>query len=225
MAEVLITGANRGLGLEFVRQLLERGEQVIAGCRHPDQAESLQLLASRSLTILGLDISDIASVNALGDFLTGRQLSLYINNAGVYGSGQSLEDADPDEWMRVFRVNTIMPLILTRTVLPFMTRPGKLAFLSSKMGSITDNSGGSTYIYRSSKTALNQVVKSLAIDLAGQQQSVAALHPGWVRTDMGGPNGLIDAETSVAGMLAVIDQLTSAGSGHFFNYDGSEIPW
>ena len=162
---------------------------------------------------------------ALGKQLAGEKIALFINNAGIYGEQQSLETADWEEWQEVFRVNTIAPLAITRVLLPLMAPGARLVFLSSKMGSIAENTGGSTYVYRSSKSALNQVVKSLAIDLAPRGLHVAALHPGWVRTDMGGPNALIDTATSVHGLLRVIDHLDAAGSGRFYNYDGQQIPW
>lgn len=225
MASILITGANRGIGLEFVSQYLGRGESVIACCRTPSRADALQALACPALSIVPLDVGDPASVADLAGNLSGRELSVFINNAGIYGKGQTLDRVDRDEWLDVFAVNTIAPLLVTRAILPFMVRGGKLLYLSSKMGSIADNSGGSTYVYRSSKTALNQVVKSLSIDLAPSGFRVAALHPGWVRTDMGGPNALIDTRTSVTGMTGVIDSLDEAGSGRFYNYDGQEIPW
>lgn len=227
MNSVLITGANRGIGLEFTRQYLARGENVIACTRVPQQAAELLQLKSPQLEIIALDVSREDSILALAGHLAGRSISLYINNAGVYGQKQDLDQVDPEEWLEVFRINTIAPLLLTRVLLPFMDQqsPGKMVYLSSKMGSIAENSSGSTYVYRSSKTALNQVVKSLSIDLTKEGISVAALHPGWVRTDMGGPNGLIDTQTSVTGLMQVIDGLDQTTNGRFFNYDGSEIPW
>jgi NAD(P)-dependent dehydrogenase (short-subunit alcohol dehydrogenase family) len=231
MKTILITGANRGLGLEFARQFLARGDKVIACCRAPNEAVELQALNNDGLEILPLDVSNEEAIQSLPGRLSGilkeSKIAIFINNAGIYGQTQSLDEVDPEEWLQVLRINTIAPLLLTRALLPLMDRqlPGKLMFLSSKMGSIADNGGGSTYIYRTSKTALNQVVKSLSIDLAAQGLLTAALHPGWVRTDMGGPNGLIDANESVAGMMRVIDALDATTSGHFFNFDGAEIPW
>ena len=227
MSDVLVTGANRGLGLEFTRQYLARGDNVIACCRTPGQAADLKRLENPRLQIVPLDVGDTASIATLPGLLAGRSLSLFINNAGIYGGQQDLAHADPQEWQDVFMVNTIAPLLLSRALLPLMDRkaPGKLVFLSSKMGSVAENTSGSLYLYRSSKAALNQVVKSLSVDLAGDGLLVAALHPGWVRTDMGGPNGLIDAQTSVSGLMSVIDSLDTSTSGHFINYDGSAIPW
>ena len=225
MHTVLITGASRGIGLEFTRQYLARGSRVIACCRNPDSASALQALASPALEVVGLDVSDGAAVAGLPATLPGRSLDLFINNAGIYGDHQGLADADWAEWLTVMSVNVIAPLMLTRALLPLMAANGKLVYLSSKMGSIADNSGGGAYVYRSSKTALNQVVKSLSIDLASRGLATAALHPGWVQTDMGGPNALIDTATSVAGLTGVIDRLDVASSGRFFNYDGQEIPW
>lgn len=226
MNSVLITGANRGIGLEFTRQYLARGEHVIACARTPEQAAELLLLQCPQLEIITLDVGSEASVLALAEQLEGRSISLYINNAGVYGQKQALDQVDPEEWLKVLWINTIAPLLLTRVLLPYMRRQGaKMVYLSSKMGSIAENSSGSTYVYRTSKTALNQVVKSLSIDLAAKGIAIAALHPGWVRTDMGGPNGLTDVQTSVSGLIKVVDELNHSTSGRFYNYDGSEIPW
>ena len=131
------------------------------------------------------------------------------------------------DWESVLKVNAISPLLLTQQIISNLRsgRARKLVYVTSKMGSIDDNRGGGSYIYRSSKTALNSVVRSLSVDLREEGFSVAVLHPGWVRTDMGGPNGLIDVTTSVSGMMSVIEGLSPAGSGQFFNYDGSIIPW
>jgi len=225
MSLILVTGANRGIGLEFTRQYLSRGERVIACCRNPDQSSELQSLACPELDIISLDISDEASITSLPGQLGGQKITVFINNAGVYGSKQALDQIDLSEWIEVFRVNTMAPLLLTRVLLPYMDAGARLAFLSSKMGSIAENTSGSTYVYRSSKTALNQVVRSLSHDLAHQGLPVVVLHPGWVKTDMGGPNALIDTQTSVKGLISVIDNLDESTSGHFFNYDGAEIPW
>ena len=225
MSKILMTGANRGIGLELVRQYLAKGQNVIASCRNPEQAEALLQLKDPGLEIIPLDVSDESAILQLPNLLEGTRLSLFINNAGVYGEGQAMDEVDTREWIEVFRVNTMAPLLLTRSLLPCMEPGGKLAFLSSKMGSIEENSSGSAYVYRTSKTALNQVVKSLSHDLSASGTPVVALHPGWVKTDMGGPNALIDVQTSASGLIRVIENLDLSSSGRFFNYGGEEIPW
>lgn len=228
MATVVVTGANRGIGLELVRQYLQRGEQVVAACRQPDSAKELHALESDNLRITALEITSKDSIHAFCASFTPRSVSILINNAGVYGPrGVSFGLVGRKEWMEVLEVNTIAPLMLTQKFLPSMDAEGdkKLIYMSSKMGSIEDNTSGGNYIYRSSKTALNQVVKSISIDLADQGFIATALHPGWVRTDMGGPEALVDVETSARGLIQVIDGLTEKDSGSFISYDGSPIPW
>ncbi len=229
MASILITGANRGIGLEFTKQYLARGETVIATCRNPQTATELRELADQhsELTVLTLDVSDAASLSSFAPQLGQTAIDIFINNAGVYGPRTGFGDLSEPEWAEVFRVNASAPLVLTQIVIDNL-RAGnlkKMAFLTSKMGSIGDNQGGGSYIYRSSKAALNAAVKSLSIDLADEGFLVGLLHPGWVRTDMGGPNGLIDAPTSVVGLTKVIDELGPSNTGNFFNYDGNIIPW
>jgi len=230
MTTVLITGTNRGIGLEFVRQLLARGDTVLATCRHPDSAPALQQLQkeNRQLRVLELDVASTESLQKFPQQLAADAIDIFINNAGVYGPRDaSFGNVDGETWMSVLRVNSIAPILLTQLLIDKL-RVGvdkKLLYVTSKMGSIDDNSGGGSYIYRSSKTALNAVVKSLAVDLADEGFKAAVLHPGWVLTDMGGPNALIDTATSVAGMMGVIDSLDIEQSGSFFNYDGSVIPW
>lgn len=223
---ILITGANRGLGLEFARQYLMAGARVIAACREPDQALALHALADLGdLLVLPLEVTDWPQVAALADTLRGERIDVLVNNAGVYGGeAQALGEIDVELWQAVLAVNTIAPLKLVDAVLPLLAPGAIVAQITSLMGSIADNGSGGCYYYRSSKAALNMVNKSLAIDLAGRCLCVA-LHPGWVLTDMGGPNALIDAKTSVAGMRQVLAQLTPAQSGLFLKYDGRELPW
>ncbi len=230
MATVLITGTNRGLGLEFVKHFLGRSDTVIATCRDSSSATELQALAANNenLSLKNLDVSDAQSMAAFATELKDTPIDMFINNAGVYGPRDAnFGNVGSSEWEQVIRVNAIAPMLLTQLIIGSL-RQGtekKLVYVTSKMGSIDDNKGGGSYIYRSSKTALNSVVKSLSVDLACEGFSVAVVHPGWVRTDMGGPNGLIDVQTSVSGMLAVIDGLSPDNAGDFFNYDGSLIPW
>ena len=230
MATILITGTNRGIGLEFTRQCLVRGDRVIATCRDIEAADALKQL-SRShdeLEIRQLDVSSLESMQEFMQQLAGRPIDIFINNAGVYGpSNANFSEVDAQTWASVLQINSIAPLMLSQLLMPNLRqgKDKKMLYLTSKMGSIDDNSGGGSYIYRSSKAALNSVVKSLAIDLAGEGFSAALLHPGWVLTDMGGPNALIDTETSVTGMLKVVDDLGPQSSGSFFNYDGAIIPW
>jgi len=153
---------------------------------------------------------------------------IYSYNAGVIGSGaQRFGSVTSPDWLEVLRVNLIAPLLISQSLITNIEKglEKKMFFLSSKVGSISDNTGGGMYIYRSSKTALNQVVKSLSIDLLSKGISVIALHPGWVRTDMGGPNALISIEESVNGMATVISKKSLDDTGKFFNFDGKEIPW
>lgn len=230
MATVLITGTNRGIGLEFVSQFLARGDRVLATCRNVKSADSLNQLRSSNdnLDVLALDVSSTESMQAFIRQLDGVAIDVFINNAGVYGPrAANFGEIDADVWSSVLQVNSIAPLILSQMLLDnlLLGKDKKLIYLTSKMGSIDDNSGGGSYIYRSSKTALNSVVKSIAIDLAPQGFKAAVLHPGWVRTDMGGQNALIDTQTSVNGMMSVIDNLQQNQSGSFFNYDGNIISW
>lgn len=230
MTTVLITGANRGIGLEFARQYLARGDRVIAACRNISAASALQQLGAnhKQLVPLPLDAADDESIAAFPQQLQDEAVDIFINNAGVYGprDGKFGKVAGAD-WLHVLQVNSVAPLLLTQALMPNLRKgkSKKLLYLTSKMGSIADNGGGGHYVYRSSKAALNMVAKSLAIDLASAGFIVAVLHPGWVKTDMGGPNALIDTLTSVTGMVEVIDGLGQQQSGGFYNYDGSVIPW
>lgn len=225
---LLITGANRGLGLEYVKQYAEAGAQVYATVRNPATATALQTLAAQhpNIHVLALDVADVAAIHALSATLSALSIDILISNAGTYPDSR-FGHVDPQAWLQAFQVNTLTTYYLAEAFLPQLRRanPAKLIAMTSKMGSIDDNSGGGEYIYRSSKTALNMVVKSLAIDLAEFGITVAALHPGWVRTDMGGPHGLIDVRTSIAGLRGVIAQLQPTQSGHFIAYDGKAIAW
>jgi len=227
---ILITGTNRGIGLEFVKHYIKNNEKVIATCRNRNSAKDLLELenTTNNLSLVELDVSNPNSINNFTSKIAGLPIDTFISNAGVSGP-KNIEfgNFDAKEWLDVFNVNTIAPLLITQKILKNLRlgKDKKLAFISSKVGSIEDNTSGGMYIYRTSKTALNQVIKSLSIDLKGENFIVVALHPGWVQTDMGGPNALIDTKTSVRGMTEAIDNLTSKNSGKFYNYDGSPIPW
>ncbi|NVJ60433.1 MAG: SDR family oxidoreductase [Gammaproteobacteria bacterium] len=230
MQHLLITGCNRGLGLEFCRQFLEAGWKVTATCREPEHAKSLSELKSKysALSIKQLFLDEPSSFDSFTSELGTQPVDLLINNAGTYGgTPQALDNCDPEQWQHTFLVNSISPILLTRAVLENLrlSKDPKVAFLTSKMGSIGDNSSGRSYLYRSSKAALNAAIKSLSIDLREDNIPVIALHPGWVRTDMGGPNGLIDATESITGLRQRIQQLSLSNSGCFVDYAGNAIPW
>ena len=231
MNTVLVTGANRGLGLEFVRQYAADGWRVVAACRDPGAAGELNRLAAESggrISVIALDVSDLASVRAAAQSLAGAPLDLLINNAGV-GSprGQKLGALDYAAWARVLDVNTLGPMRVTEAFLDHLAAGGgkKVVTITSGMGSIADNGSGGSYAYRSSKAAVNMVVKSLSLDLAPRGITCIVMNPGWVRTDMGGPGGKISPEESIAAMRKVIARLTPTDSGKFFNYDGGQYPW
>jgi NAD(P)-dependent dehydrogenase (short-subunit alcohol dehydrogenase family) len=226
--QVLITGANRGIGLEFARQYAEAGWKVIACCRDLKQAADLQELADTypDIKAYPLDVADFAAIEALAENLKGVKIDVLINNAGVYPHSD-LNHADPEQWLHAFKVNSMAPFKMAAAFTPHIaaSRLKKLVTLSSKMGSLDDNTSGGSYIYRTSKVAANMVMKSLAIDLQAFGISVAVLHPGWVQTEMGGPGALIDTRTSVLGLRKVIEHLNLDNSGRFIAYDGKVINW
>lgn len=226
---ILITGANRGIGLEFCRQYLAQGNNVIACCRTPEQANELKLLAAQypnTLSLVQLDITQEDQHHELRQQLGELKLDILINNAGAYGSkGLDLSQIEADEWSQIISINAIYPMLLTRNLMFNLNAPAKVVFITSKMGSMADNQSGGSYIYRSSKAALNAAAHSLAHDGKSRELLVAILHPGWVQTDMGGPNALISAQQSVTGMRSVIAQLDADDSGEFISYDGQPIPW
>ena len=227
MPSVLITGANRGLGLEFTRQYAADGWRVFAACRDPAGARDLAAVEG-DVSSETLDVDDGPQVAALANKLSGQPIDVLINNAGSYGPKDVTRDTvDYDARGQVFRTNTMSPLAVSAAFAANVAQGGqkKIITLSSIMGSIAENDSSGDFIYRSSKAAVNAVMKSLAGDLKSEGITVAVLHPGWVRTDMGGPDAAIEAPESVTGMRAVIAGLKESDSGRFLNYDGTEIPW
>lgn len=231
MAIVLITGANRGLGLEFCRQYAGEGWAVIACCRKPEQSLELIRLARQYPVIQmeALDVADFDQVDAVSRKLSNTAIDILINNAGVYGDTQAngFGRLDYEAWINTLRVNTLAPVKMAEAFLQQLMAGDKklIVNVSSLMGSIADNDSGGSLLYRSSKAALNAAMKSLAIDLEHQSIGVLIFHPGWVKTDMGGPNALINADASVSGMRRVIDNFSLDQSGRFVKYDGTPMPW
>jgi NAD(P)-dependent dehydrogenase (short-subunit alcohol dehydrogenase family) len=232
MQTTLVTGANRGIGLEFCRQYAADGWRVLACSRYPEKSDALNKLAAQYpelIKIHALDVADHVQIERLAQVLADESIDLLINNAGIYPDSDKsgFGHTDYAEWVQAFRTNTMAPLKMAETFATQITRSQQktIVTITSQMGSIADNSGGGSYLYRSSKAALNMVVKSLAIDLKPLGITAVVFHPGWVKTDMGGANALITAEQSVSGMRKVIDRLAIADSGKFFGYDGQVISW
>lgn len=223
MKHVLVTGANRGIGLELCRQLSERGDEVIAVVRR--SSPELEQLGCRVES--GIDVThpeDLARLQArLGDLT----LDLVISNAGIL-SNQSLGKIDAaaiEQIMDQFRVNALGPVLLAQALRSRLARGSTLAIITSRMGSIADNTSGGSYGYRMSKSAVNSAGVSLARDLAGDDVCVLLLHPGYVRTDMTGHSGLIDSDESARGLIERIDQLGMEASGGFYHANGEKLPW
>lgn len=232
MKTILITGANRGIGLEFSRQYAMAGWRVLACCRYPETAGALNNLAAQSseqLTVHALDVAKHEQIEHLSKVLSNHSIDLLVNNAGIYPTsrGDGFGKTDYDAWASAFHVNTMAPLKMAESFIAHVTSSNlrTIVTITSKMGSVADNQRGGSYVYRSSKAAVNIVVKSLAIDLEPAGIIAVLLHPGWVRTDMGGSNGLISTEQSVTGMRQVISNLTQADSGKFYAFDGQVVPW
>ncbi|HEY1752749.1 MAG TPA: SDR family oxidoreductase [Caulobacteraceae bacterium] len=230
MTTVLVTGANRGLGLEFVRQYAAAGAEVIACCRDPAAAPELAALASGSggrVRTLALDVADEAQVAQLAETLAGRPIDILINNAGISGPRRQSSDAiDMAGWAETFRVNTIAPVAVAQALHANLKagREKKLVAITSQLGS-TANNGGQRYAYRSSKAALNNAMRGLSRDWAGDGIAVGIFHPGWVRTDMGGGGAPLSPEASVTGLRQRIAELGPANSGAYLDYSGAALPW
>ena len=219
MPHVLITGANRGLGLEFARQYKEAGWDVVATAR-----QSSPELEALSVRVETLDMQDLDAVERFGDRLD--RLDLLIANAGTYGPREVTKADEAREWAETFVVNTIAPYLLAQSVLPLVeASSGKLIAVSTKMASIEDNASGGFIAYRSSKAALNAAWRNLAIEARNRGVIAAMLHPGWVQTRMGGASAPLEPAESIAGMRKVIEGLTLDQSGGFFSYDGTTVPW
>ncbi len=221
---VLITGANRGLGLEFARQYAADGWNVIGTARKPDAAAELKALGVR---VLQLDVTDRDSVGSFAASLDDAPVDLLINNAGVFPRSSRLLEVDIDDYMRTLAVNTAGPVLVTAAVLPNLQRGDSktIVNITSQLGSIELNTQGGAYGYRESKAALNMFTRSLAGELGPDGFICLALHPGWVATDMGGANAPLTPAQSVSGMRRVIDNLTSEDNGAYRAHDGEAVPW
>jgi NAD(P)-dependent dehydrogenase (short-subunit alcohol dehydrogenase family) len=220
MPNAIVTGANRGIGLEFCRVLANRGYSVIALCRQT--SAELEALA---VTIHdGYDVTDILAIEAFAEGISPASIDLLINNAGILRS-ESLDDMDFESMRKQFEINALGPLRVSHSLIPSLRSGAKIALVTSRMGSIADNGSGGRYGYRMSKAALNMAGVSLAKDLQSRGLAVAILHPGYVRTDMTNHSGLIEPEESVAGLLDRIDELTMETSGGFWHSNGEVLPW
>jgi NAD(P)-dependent dehydrogenase (short-subunit alcohol dehydrogenase family) len=231
MPTILITGANRGLGLEFTRQYAADGWTVIAACRDPQSARDLQAFATDGagrIRVIAMNVADTASVKAAAATLAGEPIDILLNNAGVGSpAGKTLGSLDYAAWLKVLDVNALGPARVVEALVENVARGERKLILTitSRMGSIDDNSSGGSYPYRSSKAAVNMVVKSLSRDLAPRGITCVLLHPGWVRTAMGGPGGKLSPAESIAAMRKLIAGLGPEDSGKFYDYDGAVIPW
>ena len=228
MTTVLVTGANRGIGLALARQFLRNGDRVLACCRKPSDAQALMALsADPGLSVHPLEVRSQDSVDELARSLSDVAIDVVLNNAGTMGGGgQTLDDMDYDAWIDAFNVNTLAPFRVISALLPNLRRSSnpRVVTLSSQMGSLARKSTGS-HAYRSSKAAVNKVMQVLALELESDGIVVCPVHPGWVRTDMGGDSADISAEESAAGIVKLIAGLGMEHSGRFWTWQGEEHPW
>ena len=223
MPTVLVTGAARGLGLEFVRQYAGAGWSVIATCRDEGSAEALRGLGEVRVELL--DMRDFATLERFGDRV-GGPLDLLIANAGMTSPGEMRTAEEAERFMEVLAVNSVAPTLLASVLAPkVVAAKGKMIAITSQMGSIADNGSGGWLAYRASKAALNAAWKTLAVDMAGAPISIAMLHPGWVKTDMGGRGAPLEPAESVAALRRVIDGLGPHDKGVFLNQEGEALPW
>lgn len=227
MPTCFITGAGRGIGLEFARQYASEGWTVHGTCRHPEGAAALAGLTG-IVRIHRLDVTDFTAVDQLARALDGEAIDLLINNAGDYGPRMVPYDfVDYAAWANVLRTNVMAPLKISAALSKHVARSQRrlIVAMGSSMGSIGENRSGGGYIYRSSKAALNAVMHSLSIDLRGKEIAVVVVNPGWVRTDMGGRGAILPVNESVSSMRRLIEGLGIKDSGGFFDYDGASLTW
>lgn len=220
MATVLVVGGNRGIGLELCRQYADRGDDVIAACRHENT--DLESLGAR--VIDNIDVADDRAVNALAEALDDRSLDVLIHNAGIL-QPDTIDTVDFDAMLEHFRVNSIGPLRVIRALRSKLRDGARIGIVTSRVGSIDDNSSGGNYAYRVSKTAANMIGKNLSHDLAPRGIAVALLHPGYVRTDMTGGSGMTDADESARGLIARMDAHSMETTGTFWHAEGYQLPW
>ena len=246
MKTILVTGTNKGIGLEIVRQYLKEGFKVIATCRNLSKLDNLNKLLNSfpgMISVYQMELLDEKSIESFSSKIKDIPIDIFINNAGItfgYSRNAKLSNTgislnklntfgyiQSDNWLPIFKANCIAPLLLTQLLYRnfLLGSEKKIVFISSKPASITENTGGSMYMSRSSRSALNQVIKSLSIDLIKEGISVASISPGWVKTDSGGINALIDVHTSVTGIKKIINELTLENTGNFWDYNGELIPW
>lgn len=232
MNSILITGSNRGLGLEWVRQYADSGWRVYATCRFPEQATALQQMAAAqtNISIHRLDVTRPAELHSLVDELDGCAIDILVNNAGVYferWGKDTLGQINYDDWQQTYGVNTLGAMRVSEALIDNVVRSDQklIIAITSHMGSIAEITAPGDYAYRSSKAALNAVMKGLSVGMAEQGVAVVMLHPGWVRTRMGGESAPLGIAESVSAMRVVVAQFSFERSGRFFRYDGVEIPW
>lgn len=226
MTTVLITGAGRGIGLEFAKRFVQAGASVHGTVRDPSKAEALAALGN-AVTVHQCDVTSDADVAALAESLSATPIDILINNAGVFlGRGDTLSTIDLAAFEETLRVNTIAPVRVVRDLAGHVAKSDRklIVNISSRMGSIGDGGSGA-YAYRTSKAALNMAMATMARDLAADGVTVILVHPGWVQTDMGGSSAAITVQQSVDGLMNVIDRARPSDNGAFYNYDGSAIEW
>ena len=233
MTRFLITGSNRGIGLEFARQLASRGDEVFATCRQPDEASALHGLAERyegRVHVIQMEVTDDASIAAARKSV-GKltdTLDVVINNAGIYPDRtHRVQQTTREEMLRVFNTNSVSPLIVAQHFTDLLTGADvpRLVNITSRMGSISEKHSASNYPYSTSKTALNMITRMMAFELQRQGIAVVLISPGWVRTDMGGRSAPVAVEDSIRGMLKIIDQASVMSAGRYLQWDGQELGW
>jgi NAD(P)-dependent dehydrogenase (short-subunit alcohol dehydrogenase family) len=231
MVTILISGANRGLGLEFASQYAAEGAEVFAACRSAASADSLRNIqknAAKGFSVVEMDVTDLESIRRVAAQLNEVSIDVLINGAGIVGApGQTSGNIDYKSWARVLDVNTLGPMRVLECFIEHIARSERklVITITSAMGSFADNKAGGSIAYRSSKAAVNMAMRSAAIDLAPRGVSCVLIHPGWVRTDMGGPNAPLSPQESVSAMRQLIENLGPKNSGRFYSYDGREYPW